>query len=242
MATVLPTLATVTALSIIKRAMRMCGAYSLGEEPSADEVETGLGALNGLIGSLSNSPLQIFAQTTDIIPMVANTSVYTVGLSGTVVTARPVSVVDACYVVYQSVSYPCPLMSQEQYDQIIYKPQTQEYPIALWYRADYPDGTLTVYPTPTASSSLYFVSNKVIAEFSSGAQEVQTPPGYYDMLSSNLAVNWGPEFGASVPDTIVRMAASTKRAIGKTNTRVPSMNLPSVVLPQRGYVNWRTGA
>ena len=78
-----------TALDVIKRAMRLAGVYSIGEEPSADETASGLMALNGMIGTWANETLMIYAHTIDAVPLVANTALYTLGDTGAVVTTRP---------------------------------------------------------------------------------------------------------------------------------------------------------
>lgn len=232
-----------TALDIIKRSMRLAGTYSLGEEPSAEESAAGLAALNGMLDTWANSSLLIYSQTLDAIPLVAGTSVYTLGPAGTFVTTRPMSVLNTSYVVYQTVSYPAPLMTLEQYNQIPFKAETSEFPWEIWYEPTYPAGTLTVYPTPTQSSTLNLWSLKPLTGFANLTDTVDLPPGYYDGLCFNMAVVFGPEFdGSSIPDSVVRNAANFKRGLKRTNTRPLVMSLPYAVLPTNGYYDWRTGA
>lgn len=231
-----------TALDIIKRAMRLAGVYSIGEEPSADETQSGLQALNGMIELWANDSLLIYVHTADNIPLVASTGLYTLGPSGTVVTTRPIQALDTSYVIYQNVSYPCPALTLEQYNTIPYKLQTSEFPWALWYEDTFPNGSVTVYPTPSAASTLVFWSKKQLAGFTALTTDVTLPPGYFDALCFNLAVNWGPEFdGVSIPESVIRNAQGSKRLLRRTNTKPLPMMLPGAVLPQRGYVNWRTG-
>ena len=230
MSTVGPSTAARSALDLIKRAMRLVGVNSLGEEPSDDEASNGLIALNGMLGLWSNSSLLIPVETIDAIPIVANTSVYTIGASGTFVSDRPMQAVDSSYVVYNSISYRCPLLTTAKYDSISYKPLTAEFPRFIWYQPDYPDGTLTVYPTPTAISTLNFVSLKPLASFSGLTTAASLPPGYEEAIAFNLAVSFGQEFdGASIPAWVIQQAANTKRALKRTNTRVPGLTLPSAV-------------
>jgi hypothetical protein len=236
-------LGTYTALDILKRAMRLAGVYSIGEEPSADETASGLMALNGLIGTWANESLMIYAHTRDSIPLVAGTSLYTLGETGTVVTTRPIEALDMSYVLYQNISYYCPLMTIEQYNSIQFKAQTQQFPGALWYEDTYPNGSLTVYPTPSDASTLVFASKKQLSGFSSFTDAVALPPGYFDALCFNMAVFWCPEFdGVSIPTSVERQAVNTKRLIKRTNTKPLTMRLPAAVLPENGYVDWRTGA
>jgi hypothetical protein len=232
-----------TALDIIKRSMRLAGVYSLGEEPSAEETTAGLTALNSMIETWANSSLLIYSQTLDAIPMVAGTSVYTLGPAGTFVTTRPMEVLNTSYVVYQTVSYPAPLMTLEEYNTIAFKAQTAEFPWQIWYEANYPAGTLTVYPTPSQASTLNLWSLKPLTGFTNLTDTVDLPPGYYDALCFNMAVVFGPEFdGSSIPPSVVQNAANFKRGLKRTNYRPLIMPLPSAVLPVNGWVNWRDGA
>lgn len=232
-----------TALDVITRAMRLAGVYSIGEDPSADETTSGLQALNGMIGTWANESLMIYAHTQDSIPLVASTSLYTLGATGTFVTTRPMEALDMSYVVYQGVSYPCPMLTIDQYNSIPFKAQTAQFPWSLWYEDTFPNGSLTVYPTPAGSSTLVFTSKKQLTSFAALTTDENLPPGYFDALSFNLALYWAPEFdGASVPPQVAQQAINTKRLIKRTNTKPLTMRLPAAVLPQNGYVNWRTGA
>jgi hypothetical protein len=238
-----PAPTSVTALSIIKRAMRLAGVYSIGEEPSADETDAGILALNGMIETWANETLMIYAHTLDAIPMVANTGLYTLGPTGTVATVRPIEALDMSYVSYQGISYPCPLMTIEQYNSIPFKAMTAQFPWTLWYEDQYPSGELTVYPTPLDTSTLNFWSKKQLTGFTALTDEVSLPPGYFDALCFNMAVYWGPEFdGTQIPPQVMQQAINTKRLIKRMNTKPLTLRLPAAVLPQNGYVNWRTGA
>jgi hypothetical protein len=236
-------LGTNTALDILKRAMRLAGVYSIGEEPSADETASGLMALNGMIGTWANEALMIYAHTRETIPLVAGTNFYTLGETGTVVTTRPIEILDSAYIVYQDISYPCPRMTVDQFNSIPFKMQTAEFPWAFYYQDLFPDGRLRVYPTPTNASIFFMTSKKQLAGFSSLTDAVSLPPGYFDALCFNMATYWCPEFdGASIPPQVMQQAINTKRLIKRTNTKPLVMNLPAAVLPQNGFVNWRTGA
>ena len=233
---------TYTALDILKRAMRLAGVYSLGEEPTADESASGLMALNAMIESMANESLLIYVHTADSSPLVAATSLYTLGASGTVVTTRPIQALDTSYIVYQNVSYPCALLTLEQYNAIPYKTQTSEFPFSLWYEDTYPNASITVYPTPTASSTLVFWSKKQLSGFATLTDVVTLPTGYFDLLCYNMAVYWAPEFdGAEVPRAVILQASNLKRTIKRTNTKPPTLLLPASIIG-RHYVNWREGA
>lgn len=203
-----------TALDVIKRAMRLAGVYTLGEEPTADESANGLVALNGMLGEWSTNGTLIYATTTDTISLVASTQTYTIGATGTVVTTRPAQVVDECYVTYQGEDDRVRSVTEAEWNAIAFKTETANYPEVLFYNPTFPNGTLKVWPVPNASSSLKFVSLKPLTEFSALTTDVSLPPGYFEALCFNLAIVFGPEFdAASIGALVVKRAQDTKRAI-----------------------------
>lgn len=231
-----------TAIEFISRAMRLVGVNALGESPSPEESAAGLQALNGMIGSWSNEALLIYYDTVDAIPIPIGNGVITMGPTGSYVSSRPESILNSSYVIYQGVSYACPPLTIDQYNTIVFKTQTAPFPWVLWYESTYPNATITVYPQPNDASTLYLSSKKPLLEFATLTTAAVLPPGYDDAIAYNLAVNFAPEFDATIPQAVLQRAASTKRMLKRTNTKRLVMALPNAVLPTNGYVNWRTGA
>jgi hypothetical protein len=215
-----------TALDLIKRAMRLNGTYAIGETPSADESADCLTALNGLVESMANEGLLIYAPTLNAITLSSGTAAYTVGPSGSTVTARPVEVLGSSYIVYGGISYPLDILTISEYNDIPQKTSNGSVPTHLYVLAGMPDITVTAYPTPGATMTLNLWSNKVLQSFTALTDVVSLPPGYSRMLAYNLAVEIAPEYDAEVKPTVLQTAINSRRALKRTNTKPPVMNLP----------------
>lgn len=229
-----------TALDLIKRSMRMLGVYSIGEDPSPDESQDCLAALQSLMGSMANSPQLIYAKTLDTIALAATVASITVGPTGGTVTTRPVEVLGESYVVLSGVSYPLSVLTLQQYNDVTVK-ASQGIPAGIWPQMDMPNITLTFWPVPSQAMTLNLWSNKQVTTFPTLTTVVTLPPGYEEMLVYLLAEAMAPEFTVPVPAAVAMGAARARRVLKRTNLQVPTLALPSIMLGG-GYADYRDGA
>lgn len=226
-----------TALDLIKQAMRLNGTLASGETPTGDESADALDSLNGMVESMANESLLIFSQSTNAITLSSGTAAYTVGPSGATVTARPVKVLDSSYIVYGGISYPLEILTIQSYNAIPQKTAAGSVPDFLYVLYGAPDVTVTAYPTPGATMTLNLVSEKVIQSFASLTDVVTLAPGYKRMLAYNLAIEIAPEYDVEPSRTVVQIANNSRRALKRTNTKPPLLNLPaSVAAPLRSDI------
>lgn len=228
-----------TAIEIIKRAMRIIGVLPEGETPSAQESADGLEALNALMGSIANGQLLIFAGTLDQVPLSANVGSYTVGPTGSVVTTRPVDVLESSYITYQGVTYPLVKWTLADYNQITVQ-NIGGIPTGFYVQTDMPDITVTLWPVPADTMTLNLWSNKQITEFTSLTQQLVMPPGYDRMLAYMLAVDIAPEYEVEPSANVMRLAATSRRQIKRTNTEVPRLQMPYGIPDNNTYLDWRS--
>jgi hypothetical protein len=212
-----------TALDLIKRSLRMLGVYSIGEDPSADESQDALTALNATLGTLSNTPL-VYAKTLDSIAITANQSSVTVGPSGATVTTRPVMVSGDSYVLVDTTSWPLSIFTQHQYDGIPWKAQAG-IPEGLWCQMDMPDITVTLWPVPSQAMTLKLWSTKLLASFPALTTVVSLPPGYEDGLAYLLAEALAPEYEVEVPAAVLRGVQRARNTL--TTFEPPMLTLPA---------------
>lgn len=218
-----------TALDIISRAMRLNGTHASGEAISGDESADALAALNDMVESMANESLLIFAQTTNAITLSNGVAAYTVGPSGSTITARPVKVLESSYIVYGGISYPMEILTIQNYNDIPQKTAAGSIPDCLYVLYGMPNITVTAYPTPGATMTLNLVSEKVIQSFTSLTDVVSMAPGYSRMLAYNLAIELAPEYEVDPRLTVIQIANNARRALKRTNTKPPLLNLPSSV-------------
>jgi hypothetical protein len=219
-----------TALDLIKRSMRLLGVYAIGEQPSSEEAQVGLTALNAMLDSLANSGQLVYAKSLDSISLSAGTAAYTVGPSGGTVSIRPVEVLDECYVVQDDVSYPISLITLQQYNALDLK-TVQGIPRLMWVQPDMPNVTLTFWPVPDQAYTLKLWSNKVITGTLALTTTISLPPGYLRMLAYLLAEELSAEFQVPVPQSVATIAAQSRRMLKRTNLEVPQLSIYDFTAP-----------
>lgn len=223
-----------SALDIIKRSMRLLGVYAIGEDPDAAESQDGLTALNSLLASLSNESLLVYARSKDAIALTAGQASFTIGPSGTTVSARPVKVLGESYLTIGTVSYPLELLTLEQYNAIGIK-TLSSIPRALYVQAGMPDVTVYLWPQPSEAATLNLWSDKLLTSFPALTTQVSLPPGYERMLAFLLAIDLAPEYEREPSPTVIRQAAAARRVLKRTNTEVPQLDMPYGVPNGHGF-------
>lgn len=213
-----------TALDLLKRSLRLIGAYSIGEDPSADESQDGLTALNALMGSLSLTGL-VYAKTLDTIALTGGVASITVGPSGTTVTDRPIQVLDESYLTNGSVSYSLSLFNESQYADVSVK-TTQGIPEAIWPLMNMPDAQLTFYPVPIAGLTLKLWSIKQLSTFPALTTTVSLPPGYEEALAYLLAEALAPEYQVSLSKEVEKGVRRSRLQIEAINFEPPMLKMP----------------
>lgn len=230
-----------TANSIIKRAMRLSGNIEVGESLDASESADGLEALNAMLDSWSNDQMFVYALTLDAITLVPGTASYTIGPTGTTVSARPVEVDQSTYLNIGGISYPLMLLTTAQYSDITLKLLDTAIPQALWVNPAYPDMTLTLYPVPNVAGTLNLWSLKQLPAFTSLTTALALPPGTEDAIVMSLAEVFCLEFSTEPSRTLVRKAAAARKRIRRVNFRPKFLQMPAEVLAGGARFNIYSG-
>lgn len=205
----------VTALDIIRGAMRLIGAIATGETPDAAETRDGLQALNGLLETWSIERLAVYTRQEQSFSTVAGQQDYRLGPAGDWDGARPVSITGAVAHL-DGLDRDLELLSLTRWDEIERKDHQAD-PCALTYLPDYPQGLVRLWPVPQRVVQITLASDMQLSAISGAAQVLVLPPGYERALRFNLALELAPEFGAEPPAAVVATAASSRRAIKRAN-------------------------
>jgi hypothetical protein len=229
-----------TVIDIIKRAYKLIGVYSIGETPTADESIDGLTALNAMLDEWATESLMTYVKTLDTITLTPNTSVYTIGPTGTTVAGRPEAIDDSSYIDYLGVSYPLTVVSMAEYNAITLKTTTTTMPCVLWYKDDFPNGTVTLWPTPTVSMSMKLWSIKPLGGYLNLTDVVTLPPAYENAITFNLAMALAMEFNAPIPAMLAKNAVTSKKKIKRINYEPLKMGFRGDI-PSHGVFNVFTG-
>jgi hypothetical protein len=186
-----------TAQTLINRALRIIGVIGAGQTPAAEDSADALVALNSLIESQSINGATIFDTPLRSITLVNGQASYTIGTNGTpdLTATRPMEIVGA-YVRQNSSDYPVVLIDEATYDSYTTKTTTtSSLPDRLWYDKTVPNGTIYLWPVPSAANTLYIRCQEVFTSFAALSTAVTLPPGYERWLVWALARELGPEYG-----------------------------------------------
>jgi hypothetical protein len=211
-----------TALSFIQRSLRLANVVGDGQTPSSEDAANGLEWLNDMLDSWSAESLMVYAQVPDVVTLTAGQSVYTIGAGGDFNIARPVRLRSVTQTV-QGVTFPVDIINQDEYDTITLRTLTQQLTRYVLYTNSAPLGTLTFWPTPSATISATLWSDEVLSSVPSLTTDLVFPPGYSEAIRTNLALRFCMEYGLRPSAETVALAAAGRARIKKAN-RTPTVS------------------
>lgn len=222
-----------TVATRIARAIRLLG---LGRTPSTDDYADGLIALNAMLDSWRNDGLLCYAFQDETLTLASSDGSYTIGSGGDLNTTRPVEIVDA-WIEASNISYPVRLIEDDEYAAIPDKTSTADWPDRANYRPTMTTGNLRVWPLPNATRTMKLTTRVVVASFAATTDTVTLPPGWDQLIDSNLAVNMAPEFPVPVPAETAKMARDSMRLVRRMNARPFKMQTELAALVERRNAN-----
>lgn len=225
-----------TALTLITDALIEIGAHDLGQSVPAEDAALGLRYLNRIMERWSNSPSMFPVLPETSVPMNGAAS-YTIGPAGNVVSARPLRIDRATFVL-GDVEYPVNVLSRQEWDAIAVKDVTGAPVSDIWYDAANTNARVYVYPK-AASGTLKLDAPTLLGTFASTSTVLDLPAGYESALVLTLASDLAGAFQRPVtPDLRVRTAGAV-RVLKRTNSE-PLLVSPGLTGSQefeieRGY-------
>jgi hypothetical protein len=222
-----------TVLELVKKSFLLCGIGSAIDPLEGEEANNGLDALNAMLDTMSNNRLMIFNMNAENFPIVANTASYTIGSSGVFNTTRPQRLESAQIRDSNNVDTPLTLLNDQEYREIAYKAQTQDYPQKIFYHPTYPLATIYLWPVPTNAATLFITSWKQFAQVTL-ATTLALPAGYQEMLEYNLAPRIADLYTKGVISaSVVRLAKELKAGIEDTNIVTPKLKVDLGLMPNK---------
>jgi hypothetical protein len=230
-----------TVYNLLVKSMQLVGIVTVGETPTADEINDAKDTLEDLLEAWSIEKLAVWpspAQTFNTIPGVGT---YTVGPGGTFnASARPVSI-DGIYTVVNGESFVSLPMDEGQYSAIEVKDQGGNILQRHLYIANNPLGQLILWPIPSAVVPLTMWTARSIANSAIALTDVLVwPPGYFRAMRYNLAVHLAPEYGRAIPPEVAITASASKGRIKAANIQ-PNLARIDSLLTGDTSGTWTTG-
>jgi hypothetical protein len=227
----------------IKAALRLIGQLAEGESPSPETSNDALAAMNQMIDSWNTERLSVFCTQDQVFEWAPDQITRTLGPSGDFVGNRPILIDDATYFrdPQTNVSFGIKLINQQQYDGIAVKTVTSTYPQVMWVNMEYPNISMTVYPKPTRLLEWHFVSVQELTKPATLSTILTFPPGYLRAFKYNLACEIATEFGIEPPQTVQRIAMTSKRNLKRINNPDDVMSMPYSIVASRQRFNIYAG-
>jgi hypothetical protein len=104
-----------TPLRMVKQALADSGRLQIGETPNGEVLADALGRLSDLIGALQTQGIKLWLNQLQSVTLVAGTSTYTFGPGGSLLTVKPMRVVEGWYRDAQNAQRPLTPLSWNEY-------------------------------------------------------------------------------------------------------------------------------
>ena len=206
-----------TADDLLRSALRRIGVLASGETYTAQEGLDGLAVLNALIDEWRTQRLTICTQARSTYTLTANTASYTVGVGGTFNQQRPLWWDAVTYVQDDGSETPLHIFRPGEWERLD-KTLTSTIPTGVRIGTNYSLTTLTFYPIPTTAVgvALYYPASH-LTSIDALTSAVSVPPGGWNALRYNLALELSEEYGKPPTPLLVKRAAESLANWKRTN-------------------------
>lgn len=188
---------------LINAAYRKLGmAYD--QTANTAQITNGAQALNTVLAKLQAIGMPLWARKEYTFVLTNGVATYQIGVGKTINTPFPLKIHQA--ILLDSLSGSSIEMEiRSIYDYNRYSPASSSgQPIQLFYQPQVNYGTITLWPTPDASSVLYktvkILYQRPFEDFVSGADTPDFPQEWHQAIIYQLAATLAPEWGIPLPD------------------------------------------
>lgn len=184
--------------AIITRALRLIGAISQGETPTALQISEAALALNSLIKAWAADGMPLWAITEKTLPLVSGQSVYSIS------NPKPLKVLQAWnHNTTSNVDVPMRIITQAEYN-ILGNKTSSGNPIQVYYDPRRSNGEMHLFPVPStteqSANTIHYVCQIPFEDFNSATDEPDFPQEWYDAITYGLATRLAPEYGVPIAD------------------------------------------
>jgi hypothetical protein len=150
--------------------------------------------LNTILSSISTEDFSIVSNTQDSLSLVDGTTSYSYGSGGDLNSARPVKISSAFLRDSATDDTPIALITEGEYNDIFSKDSTGR-PDRLFYKPDFPLGSLKLFPTPNDTYTLLINAQKRLATVTAVGDSITLPDEYIAYLIDKLVISLGRVYG-----------------------------------------------
>ena len=211
-----------TVRELIQDSLELLGEMGVGEPMSAEDGANGLLRLNSMLASWSTRRLFIYNITIASFTLVANDADYTIGPTGDFVATRPLRVDAACILLTVNGNdlkvKDLDILTQGEYVELSDKAASAVIPEKLYVDNGFPNATLYLFPRPSGSATKIQLSTWTpLSQFAALGDSYSFPPGYYEAITFNLAIQLGPRYNRRPDEALAAKALEAMSAIQNLN-------------------------
>jgi hypothetical protein len=219
-----------TVRDLLTAAYQEISVLAEGETLSAAAASDALNMLNRMIDQWKAENLQIYAVTRTTATLTASQASFTVGASGNINIARPVFIEKVNFIdtaTDPDHEYQLPqLLTEAEWAGISQKALTSTYPQCAYYSPTYPTGTLYPWPIPTSSTLQWAVYHwAAVAAYSDLSDSVALPPGYEELIVTQMATRLAASNGRAVDPDLRHRASQAKQIVQRANFRMNELGI-----------------
>jgi hypothetical protein len=164
------------------------------DNPTATQNDQAIRFLNTILANISTEDFSVVSNAEDSLSLVAGTTSYSYGTGGDLNSARPVKIASAYLRDSNDDDFPIEIITEEVYNDIFSK-DSEGRPERLFYKPDFPLGSLRLFPTPNEVYTLKINAQKRLATVSVLADSLTLPDEYIAYLVDKLVLSLGRVYG-----------------------------------------------
>ncbi len=225
-----------SALEIITRSMRICGALGQNETPSSSEASDGLIALNDFIESMNLKNSFMYTVDSETFNLVSGQASYTIGTSGNFNTVRPIQI-NSIVVNQGDSAFSLTPLTEQDYAAISNKTIASGIPEYFYIDNDFPLSTLYLFGAPTSGLTITIGKLEAVNQFADLTTQYTFPPGYNRLFRFGLAKEIAGEYGLSLSLENKEIANKAIANVKNKNLRTPIMKteISYLTMPNSAY-------
>lgn len=226
-----------------------------GDVPSPDDMGDALLMFNELLDALNVDGRALFNRSFATFTLVPSLQPHTIGVAANtptfaVSTARPARILMANVVIANNIRIPIRILDEEEWGDIRAGAAAGQAPTilssiprALYYSADWPNGSIYIWPVETTAYGLELLTETLLASVAS-ADTLDLPMGYQLALRLTLAESIANMWGQAVPASLPPRAAKARGAVWGNNDVLPNLKTRDAGMPggpRGGSYDYLTG-
>jgi hypothetical protein len=185
---------------IVRRSLRMVGAYTSTDLPRPEQLTDAITVLNIMLKAWSREGF-LWLRDFTTLTLIAGTNSYQLGPASTVPMERPLHIYAANR--KSTSGNEIPMISVTRADWMAIPNKTSNgVPVQFYYDPQTINGTFYVWPTPSVGTTDVIVLDHDIQLdiMSDSLNDFDFPPNWLEVITYNLAARLAPEYGMSMSE------------------------------------------